>query len=43
LAQPFLEIANLSGEASLVAFWEDRFDQTTQATASYPDYGWEKA
>lgn len=43
LAQPFLEIANLSGEANLVTFWEDRFDQATRAIAAYPDYGWEKA
>lgn len=43
LMPAFLEIASLSGEPSVLSFWENRFDQKLAASRNYPDYGWEKA
>ena len=43
LAPTFLEIASLSGDPQLLAFWEQRFGQEMAPINASPDYGWQPA
>jgi len=43
LAPAFLELAQLSEEAEVINFWENRFGQSVESLPVYPDYGWQIA
>ncbi len=43
LAPTFLEIASLSGDPELLAFWEQRLGLQAGTPESYADYGWQTA
>ena len=43
LAPAFLEIADLSGDPELLAFWQTRLGDARLPTNDYADYGWQKA